>query len=117
MIRFWWACWFIICARKLPAFLSWLGRLLFKKSGGGSDQTAGSWRTEERRDPSGRPNNPYAVLGLKPNANRDEIHAAYRELVQKYHPDKVSHLGEEFQEMAQKRFVEIQNAYDELMGK
>ncbi len=102
--------------RKLPAFMTWLGRLLFKRTPGRSDQTSGPRGAGGQRGQSGQPKNPYAVLGLKPDASREEIQAAYRELVQKYHPDKVSHLGEEFQEMAQQKFVEIQNAYDELMG-
>jgi predicted lipid-binding transport protein (Tim44 family) len=57
---------------------------------------------------------PYEILGLKPGASQDEIHHAYRELSHKYHPDKVSHLGEEFQELARQRFVEIQAAYDKI---
>jgi DnaJ-class molecular chaperone len=44
---------------------------------------------------------PYAVLGVKPGASAEEIHAAYREAAQKFHPDKVSHLGEDFQILAQ----------------
>ena len=32
--------------------------------------------------------NPYEVLGIKENATDEEIKAAYKELVKKYHPDK-----------------------------
>ena len=38
----------------------------------------------------------------------------YRQLANKYHPDKVQHLGEEFKELAENRFKEIQTAYREL---
>ena len=103
--------------RKLPGFMTWLGRRLFKKSPGRSEQTSGQRQTGGPKNQAGRPRNPSAVLGVKPGASREEIQAAYRELVQKYHPDKVSHLGEEFQEMAQQKFVEIQDAYDQLMEK
>lgn len=103
--------------RKLPGFMLRLGQLLFKKSSGGSDQASGQRQSGGTHHQAGQPKNPHAVLGVKPGASREEIQAAYRELVQKYHPDKVSHLGEEFQEMAQQKFVEIQNAYDQLMGK
>lgn len=59
---------------------------------------------------------PYEILGLSPGANRKEIKAAYRQLAGQYHPDKVTHLGEEFRALAEKRFKEIQQAYDKLMG-
>ncbi|MFW6334535.1 MAG: J domain-containing protein, partial [Desulfosalsimonas sp.] len=39
-----------------------------------------------------------------------------RKLAQQYHPDKVSHLGKEFQELAARKFVEIQEAYETLTG-
>ena len=57
---------------------------------------------------------PYKVLGVGTNASQDQIKSAYRLLVAKYHPDKVSHLGKEFRELAEQRFKEIQEAYDEL---
>jgi DnaJ like chaperone protein len=60
---------------------------------------------------------PYAVLGVARNASPDEIKSAYRRLAGQYHPDKVIHLGEEFRELAEKRFKEIQEAYQELNPK
>ncbi|MBW2144864.1 MAG: DnaJ domain-containing protein, partial [Deltaproteobacteria bacterium] len=41
---------------------------------------------------------------------------AYRRLAGKYHPDRVNHLGEEFKELAERRFKEIQDAYQDLMA-
>jgi DnaJ-domain-containing protein 1 len=61
-----------------------------------------------------KPKSPYEVLGVRPGAGRDEIKAAYRKLAGQYHPDKVAHLGDEFQTMAEQRFKEIQEAYQEL---
>lgn len=58
---------------------------------------------------------PYAVLGVSRDAAPDEIKQAYRRLAGQYHPDKVSHLGEEFRELAEKRFKEIQEAYQALL--
>lgn len=63
------------------------------------------------------PKTPYDILGILPNASKNEIQAAYKEAVKKYHPDKLSHLGEEFSNLANKKFLEIQNAYDTLMQK
>lgn len=58
---------------------------------------------------------PYVVLNVSPNASKEEIKKAYKELLKKYHPDKVAHLGEEFQKIAHKKIIEIQKAYEMLM--
>jgi DnaJ-domain-containing protein 1 len=63
---------------------------------------------------SGTSNDPYSILGVGPNATQEEIQQAYRKLANQYHPDKVSHLGKEFAELSEKRFKEIQNAYQTL---
>ena len=61
--------------------------------------------------------NPHKILGIHRNASAEEIRKAYRQLANKYHPDKVSHLGDEFRELAERRFKEIQRAYQELKPK
>ena len=58
---------------------------------------------------------PYKILCLERGASKEEIRAAYKRLAAQYHPDKVQHLGKEFQELAHKKFVAIQRAYDTLM--
>jgi len=60
---------------------------------------------------------PHEVLGVERGASIEQIKAAYRELANQYHPDKVMHLGEEFKILAEKRFKEIQKAYRELSEK
>ncbi len=57
---------------------------------------------------------PYKILGLDMKASQHEIKKAYRQLANTYHPDKVSHLGDEFRALAEKRFKEIQQAYEKL---
>ena len=42
---------------------------------------------------------------------------AYKSLVKKYHPDKVSHLGDEFKDLAETRLKEINEAYDYFKSK
>lgn len=54
----------------------------------------------------------YAVLGLEPGADLATIKKAYRKLSMQYHPDKVSHLGIEFQRVAEEKMKEINQAYD-----
>jgi len=57
------------------------------------------------------------VLGLSEAAGEQEIRAAYRSQLAKYHPDKVTHLGEEFDELASSRTREIIQAFDYLKNK
>lgn len=64
-----------------------------------------------------RSKDPYEVLKIARDASPEEIRAAYKDLAGKYHPDKVLHLGEEFQAIAEERFKEIQEAYQKLSGK
>ena len=61
--------------------------------------------------------NPYTILNVPKDASPEEIKKAYRELANKYHPDKVHHLGDEFRELAEQRFKEIEEAYRELILK
>ncbi len=56
----------------------------------------------------------YKVLGLTREATDDEIKSAYRSLVRKYHPDKVSHLGDEFIELAEEKFRALNEAYEQI---
>jgi len=56
----------------------------------------------------------YAVLGLSRNASVREIKNAYKQLASQYHPDKVSHLGEELIRFAEQKFSEINGAYHDI---
>ena len=64
---------------------------------------------------SGGTSRAYAVLGLTESATETEIKKAYRRLILEYHPDTVAQKGgPEFKEYATKKFVEIQQAYEEI---
>jgi len=56
----------------------------------------------------------YHILEVDPSATNDEIKKAYRMMAIKFHPDKVAHLGEEFQKAAHEKFQKINEAYDNL---
>lgn len=52
------------------------------------------------------------VLGLSAKITETDVKRAYRELLVKYHPDKVNHLGDEFKKIAEVKTREILEAYD-----
>ncbi len=122
--------------RRMPKFIMNIFRLFFQNKTGSSGYRAGSGSGSGFKSGAGKgsghqqkgentrtseedaaPKNPYEILGVSPNASPEEIRAAYREAAQRYHPDKVAHLGQEFRDLAQKKFVEIQQAYTTLMQK
>lgn len=59
-------------------------------------------------------NEAYKILGISPNATNDEVKAAYRKMALKHHPDRVSTLGDDVREAAEKKFQEINNAKERI---
>ena len=59
--------------------------------------------------------NYYQLLALDPSASPAEIKRAFRQEIARYHPDKVQHLGQEFQTMAAGRAAQLTEAYRILM--
>ncbi len=89
------------------------------------DHTARASRESRERDPQERssstqsatsagPPDPYEVLGIPSSASAQVIQAAYKARMREYHPDKVAHLGEELQQLAHRKALEIQQAYREV---
>lgn len=58
-----------------------------------------------------RPSRPQ-VLGLPAGSPTEDVHRSYRELVKVWHPDHNRHRAGE----AERRFIELQEAYEELAG-
>jgi DnaJ like chaperone protein len=56
----------------------------------------------------------YKILEIDKNASNDEVKAAYRKMVKKYHPDKLQHLGEEHVKGAEEKFKQVQKAYEQI---
>lgn len=82
------------------------------RGGGGQDQ-------RERSSPgqaaaSEDSFDPYEVLRIPASATPEAIRAAYKARMKEYHPDKVAMLGEELQELAHRKSLEIQKAYQQL---
>lgn len=112
--------------RRLPGFvnrlLAGIRRWFFPDSPQQPEYQSGTSSAEKgygnnRQADSAAVKDPYEILGVRPGVSPEELLAAYRAAAQQYHPDKVAHLGEELQALAQKKFVEIQEAYHILSGK
>jgi DnaJ like chaperone protein len=56
----------------------------------------------------------YKILELDPSASNEELKKAYRRMAMKYHPDKVSHLGEDFRKSADEKFKKVNEAYEKI---
>ncbi len=56
----------------------------------------------------------YKILEIKPTATDEDVKKAYRRMAMKYHPDKVSHLGEEFRKTADEKFKKVNEAYEKI---
>ena len=56
----------------------------------------------------------YKILEVEPTVSNDEIKKAYRRMAMKYHPDKVSHLGDDFKNVAHEKFRKVQDAYEQI---
>ena len=56
----------------------------------------------------------YEILSASQSQTNEEIKSAYRKMATKYHPDKVSHLGEDFAKFAEEKFKSVNDAYQQI---
>jgi hypothetical protein len=66
-------------------------------------------------DPAATPTpDPYAVLGISPEASNDEAEQAWRRRMQEYHPDRVANAAAELRELAERRAREANAAWETI---
>jgi len=56
----------------------------------------------------------YKILEIEKSSTNEEVKKAYRRMAMRYHPDKVSHLGEEFRKTADDKFKKVNEAYEKI---
>lgn len=56
----------------------------------------------------------YAILEIDSSASDTEVKKAFRTLAKLHHPDRVVHLGPEFQKSAKIKFQKISDAYESI---
>ncbi|MDD9304406.1 MAG: DUF1232 domain-containing protein [Desulfobacter sp.] len=129
-----WSVYYLIRYGELPWFLfkkkagtPFSGRPQGNKASGRpkpnqaeSDQAESGSKTQSRARPKNRPKSkanpkeqgqdPHKILGVPKTAAWSEIQEAYKIKIKQYHPDKLSHLGDEFSALANEKFLEIQAA-------
>lgn len=60
------------------------------------------------------PDSAYKILEIERTATPPEIKKAYRDMVKKYHPDKLQHMDEAYRKGAEEKFNKVQQAYEQL---
>jgi DnaJ like chaperone protein len=56
----------------------------------------------------------YKILEINQSSSNEDVKKAYRRMAMKYHPDKVSHLGEEIRKSADEKFTRVNEAYEKI---
>jgi DnaJ like chaperone protein len=56
----------------------------------------------------------YKILEVEKSSSDEDIKKAYRKMAMKYHPDKVSHLGDEYRKTAEEKFKKVNEAYEKI---
>ena len=56
----------------------------------------------------------YRILEIDPSTSDKQVKEAYRKMANKYHPDKVAHLGRKMQTVAEEKFKSVNDAYQQI---
>ncbi len=100
----------------------WLANRVRSTAPGGdaSRQHTGSERTQTDREAMGErqteslSKTPWQLLDIEPDADEEAVETAYKAKLMQYHPDRAAHLGEELQELAHEKTLELQRAYEHI---
>lgn len=87
-----------------------------RRPSGGEREETGKKKRPPRREPPAIVT-PHEVLGVKPDATEREIRETFHRLAIHYHPDKVRHLGDDFERVAQEKFILLKEAYETLIAR
>lgn len=82
--------------------------------GGGRGRESGGYEEGSSPGKERGGGDPYEILGVKPADDEETIRKSYRDLLGKYHPDRVHHLGEEFREIASRKTKSINHAWQRI---
>ena len=58
--------------------------------------------------------NAYDILGVPKNSSDNDIKSAYRKMVKKYHPDKLTGVSDDVIKMAKDKFQSVKDAYNRI---
>lgn len=56
----------------------------------------------------------YKILEIDRSASDENAKKSYRKMAMKYHPDKVSHLGDDYKKTAEEKFKKVNEAYEKI---
>jgi len=59
----------------------------------------------------------YQILEISEGASEKEIKKAYRRMAIKYHPDKLMGVSDDIKKLAEAKFMQVKEAYDQIMKK
>lgn len=91
----------------------------FQEGEDAQDENAEDEETEIKEDFNDQDDHFFQVLKIPEDSPRDfnSIKSSYRKKIAQYHPDKVSAMGPEIQEVAEEKAKEINEAYEHFRKK
>ena len=101
-------------SKKIPGTGGSRGPRSSREGQRGHEGRAGPEGASSRKTAPGS-SDPYELLGVDRGQEFEEIRRRYKEKLLQYHPDRVLHLGREFQEIAERKTKEITEAFQKIL--